>query len=67
MTIEWPKGNHAGFSWMKDPRQRGLKAGQLLLAPSSCPYADGSPEAHKWEKGWREGTLRAIKKTGRPL
>jgi hypothetical protein len=57
------KSSHA---WTKEPRQLGLRAGQLFLLPSSCPFPDGTSDADKWERGWRDGSERALAKTGRP-
>jgi hypothetical protein len=65
-TIEWKLGT-SSFGWMRDPYQRGLKAGQLLIGPCSNPFPDGSKDSKNWERGWREGAKRAINRTGRPL
>ena len=35
--------------------------------PSTCPFADGTPEAVLWERGWRDGSEQTLKRTLRWL
>ena len=39
---------------------KGRVAGIAMLAPSLCPFPDGSADAADWELGWREATAEEI-------
>ena len=38
----------------------GVRAGQLLLAPSLNPYREDDPRHAEWHRGWQRGTVSRV-------